>query len=369
MRSKLYELQTLLFGSLLCVSMFYCEGRAQAAQQNPLTSEEFLQLVHQLPKNPGLKDDVISELRRRGIAFPLTNGMRSVVATKSRNDAELRRALEDAERRRLNPEAAAPALTEAEASDVLSRARAAAEEAVAEMPDFVVKQLVTRKVAAGSTRNWTTQDRLVVAVSFRVSAGEQYRLLAVNGIQRAAADERESATYMQVGGATSTGEFVTVLAELFREGTRAKFKPVASERLGERVAFLYEFDVEKANSRHTITASNAETITTGYRGRIWIDRENARVLKIETEAHQSDVPAGYPVRAANRTIEYDWVTIAEKPYLLPSRSIVEMTVQRAGEFYQSRNEIRFRNYQKFGTEIKIIEEDVFEEEPTEEKPR
>ena len=354
---------------LLCV-IFLCAAtsRPAAAQaQTPLTSEELLQLVRQLPKNPGVKDEIITELRRRGIGFPLTGGMRSVVATKSRNDAELRRALEEAERRRANPAEAVAMPTEAEAAEVLEKARAESALAVEQMPDFVVKQLVTRKIALGATRNWTTTDRLVVAVSFRVSGGEQYRVLAVNGIQ-GAPNERESNTYMQVGGSTSTGEFVSVLAELFREGTKAKFKTVAAETLGARRTIVYEFTVEKPNSHQTISASGAETITTGYHGRVWVDAESARVLRIESNSNTSDIPADYPVRAARRQIDYGWVTIAERPYLLPSQSLVEMTVRQAGQPYQSRNEIRFRNYQKYGTEIKVIEEDVFEEEPAGKKP-
>ena len=361
---KLRNLSSNLLSILFCaIALCSAVARPVAAQtQAPLTSDEFLRIVMQLPKRPGLKDELIAELRRRGIGFPLTSGLRSVVATKSGNDAELRRALEEAERRRLNPEVVAPAPSEAEATAILEKARAEAALAVEQMPDFVVKQLVTRKVAAGTTRNWTTTDRLVVAVSVRVTGGEQYRVLAVNGIQ-GATNERESGSYMQVGGATSTGEFVTVLAGLFREETQAKFRAVAAESVGARRTIVYEFDVEKANSHQTISASGAETITTGYRGRIWVDRENARVLRIESEATVSDIPAAYPVRAARRVVEYDWVKIAGQPYLLPSRSLVEMTVVEAGQLYQRRNEIRFRNYQKYGTEIKVIEEDVFEDEP------
>src|SRR5918997_3218868 len=93
----LLMLLILLSGSLI-------SGRAQSTDA-PLTSQELVRLVYQLPKNPGLRDEIVKEIRRRGIGFPLTDGLRGVVATKSGNDALLRRTLEEAERRRLNPTA------------------------------------------------------------------------------------------------------------------------------------------------------------------------------------------------------------------------------------------------------------------------
>src|SRR5258705_13980960 len=69
----------------------------------PLTSKEIVALVYELPRHPEKRDEIVELIRKRGIGFPLTDGMRSVVATKRGNDPVLRRTLEEAERRRLNP--------------------------------------------------------------------------------------------------------------------------------------------------------------------------------------------------------------------------------------------------------------------------
>ena len=75
------------------------------------------------------------------------------------------------------------------------------------------------------------------------------------------------------------------------------------------------------------------------------------------------------MRAASTALDYDWVTISgQGEYLLPARSVVVMTVEDRGQTAQFRNDIRFRNYQKFGTELKIIEDDDFVEEPVPETP-
>lgn len=335
--------------------LFIITSPAQAQTGNsPLTSQELVRLVYQLPGHPEKRDEVIEEIRKRGIGFPLTSGLRSVVASKSGNDVLLRRTLEEAERRRLNPEVATLPPVE-EANDLLAKARVATLAASEAMPDFIVRQQITRSRAFGNTSNWVTLDRLTIAVSYRASAGEEYKLLAVNGLPPGT-DTREGSSYEQVGGTSSTGEYVSMLAALFSESTRAEFKPVDTDLLRGRRTIVYEFDVKQQFSKQRIKASGGveQSVVTGYRGRIWIDRENFRVLRLEDIS--TSIPAGFPVTAASSRIDYDWVTINEQKYLLPSDAEIKLTAVSGNQSMQTRNEIRFRNYQKFGAEVKIIED-------------
>lgn len=345
----------LLFGGLTA-------RRTQAQTRGPITSEELLQLVRQLPKRPALKEELLREIQQRGINFTLTSGLRAVVATKSGNDVDLRRALEEAERRFLNPEAATP-ISPAEAEQVLASARTATLAVTEAMPDFVVKQLITRAYALGNTKNWRTADRLTVAVSYRAGQGEQYKLLAVNGFPSANGTD-ESSNYATTGGTTSTGEFVSILNALFSEESKTEFKPIATDVLRGRRTLVYEFTIKLPNSKQTITYNNERTVSVGSRGRVWIDRELNRVLRIESIA--TDIPADFPVRASMRRVDYEWVTIpGQGEFLLPSLAVLEMTATVGDRTEQSRNQIRFRNYQKYGTEIRILDEDIIDEEKPE----
>jgi hypothetical protein len=336
-------------------------------QQTPLTNEEFLALVRQLPKSPDAKQELISEIRRRGIAFTLTGGLRSFVATKSGNDEELRRVLEEAERRFRDP-AHAPALPPAaEAAELMRKTREETLNSIDQMPDFVVRQLVTRAVALGTSQNWRTSDRLVVAVSYRASEGERYRLLSVNGTTNTSADERGD--YREAGGANSTGEFASMLKSIFKDEAAAHFKALDTDTLRGRRAVVYEYDIKLPDSSYVLSHGDAEgdSVVVAHRGKLWVDREKFRVLRIESEAY--DVPRDFPMRASNVALDYDWVTIpGQGEYLLPARSVVVMTVNERGQTAQFRNDIRFRNYQKFGTELKIIEDDDFIEEPVPSTP-
>ncbi len=346
-------------------------ARAQAVNQAPLTSQELVRLVYQFHDYPQKRDEIISEIRQRGLGFALTSGLRSVVASKSGNDVTLRRTIEEAGRRRLNPTAAQPP-SEAESNDILAKARVAALAAVEAMPDFVVKQLITRFGALGTTQNWRALDRLTLAVSYRASSGaEDYKLLAVNGLPPGV-DANAPNFQDEVGGTTSTGEYVSLLSQLFSEDSRASFRPIDTDTLRNRRTVVYEFEVKLPFSKEVIKAGtrvSAVTTKAGYRGKLWIDRENDRVLRIETVA--TDIPAGFPVTAASRAIDYDWTTIADKQYLLPSHAEVILTSRYDEREQQTRNEIRFRNYNKFGAELKILDDDDQIEDqsaPKKEKP-
>src|ERR1044072_7098364 len=134
-------------------------GGVARQQQKPMTNAEFLAFVRQLPEHPGMKDQLIAEIRRRGISFTLTSGLRAFVPTKSGQDAELKRVLEEADRRFLHPSEAKPLPPVAETEALLAKTRAATLEAASQMPDLVVKQLVTRSKSLDKSQNWKVADR------------------------------------------------------------------------------------------------------------------------------------------------------------------------------------------------------------------
>jgi hypothetical protein len=348
---------------VLCAAALAGVGVARQ-QQKPMTNAEFLAFVRQLPEHPGMKDQLIAEIRRRGISFTLTSGLRAFVATKSGNDAELKHVLEEAERRFLNPSEAKPLPPVAETEALLAKTRAATLEAASQMPDFVVKQLITRSKSLDKSQNWKVADRLVVGVSYRESSGETYRVLAVNGIATPGGTERHD--YEQMGGSTSSGEFVTFLLKLFDEKSRTEFKPFDTDTLRGRRVVVYTFDIKQENSDWEI-GNGGVGVLAAYRGKVWIDRERARLLHIEAEFY--DFPATYPVKTASGVLDYDWVNIpGQGDYLLPTRSLWQMTINERGQNLYLRHDIRFRNYQKFGTELKILDDDIIDEEVPAENP-
>ena len=353
------------FVSLLVVSSLTSPLIAQS--QQPLTSKEVVSWLYQLPRYPEKRDELVDEIRRRGIGFPLTDGMRSLVATKSGNDALLRRTLEEAERRRVNPTASTlPSATEG--NELLERTRNVTLAAANAMPDFIVRQLIRRSVAYGTTTNWIPQDTLSIAVGYRANQGEEYKLLTVNGLAPGA-EVKESKDYSKyVKGATSSGvEYISALADIFKPESKTEFRMVDTDVVQTRRTIVYEYVVKKEQSQLTLSVGNTgASAVVGSQGRLWIDRELDRVLRFEQIA--TEIPSGFPITAASSLIDYDWVNINEHKYLLPFHSEILMTTVESKFVLQSRNDVRFRSYQKFGAELKVIDEVGEDDEPTDEAP-
>lgn len=331
------------------------------AQEKPLTQSEYVKLLNELQKNPGIKTDVIETVRKRGIDFAVTDGLLGLTKTKSGADNELARTLKEAGRRKENP-TAFQLPTSKESEEALAKSREATLLAVEEMPDFVVKQIVQRGISYAGTSNFQNLDRLVVAVSYRspdvsgANGAEEYRVLSLNGVLQE--NPKAKNNYFDVGGTSSTGEFVTVLSTIFKAENQAKFEPIDTDVIRERRAIVYSFKISVDKKPESISVGGGDSTVTGMEGKIWVDRESFRVLRVESNA--TDIPADFRVRAAKRTIDYDWVKINDEKYLLPLLSDVRLTSREGREIYETRNVIRFKEYQKFGSEVKILDDD---EEP------
>jgi hypothetical protein len=355
-------MKQILFIAVILFSFSFTFGQRTEV---PLSQTEYVKMLYDIQKNPSAKQDLIDAIRQRGIGFQLNPGLRSLTMSKSRNDAELKRTLEEAERRRQNP-TTAKLPSEAEAKELIDKARKNTLEAVEEMPDFVVKQIINRGIGYAGTGNFRNLDRLVVAVSYRSTGQEDYRVLSINGVLQEKPESKQS--YSETGGTSSTGEFVTVLAKIFKPESGTSFEIVDTDTIRSRrtVAFDYSIEREKAKQQVTFFGYYDNSVITGMKGRIWIDRENFRVLRVESEA--TEIPESFPIRSAKRVIDYDWVNISDQKYLLPLVSDVRLTTRQDKNTYETRNIIRFNNYQKYGTDVIVLDDDTEEVPQEETKP-
>jgi hypothetical protein len=341
-------------------------------QEKPLTQSEYVKMLYAFQKNPATKADILDALRKRGIDFQINDGILGLTRSKTANDEDVRSALEEAGRRHANPDAAKlPSAAEADALIVKARESTAA--ALDDMPDFVVKQVISRSDAFAGTGNWQPIDTVIVATSYSAEKGEQYRVLAING---APVQSETSSSYANIEGSTTGGEFVDALKKLFDPTSKTTFTVQTTDTIRDQPAIVYEYQINIENNRDGGIGFKTPNGTGGYsftsvpageKGRVWIDRKTGRVLRISFDA--TEIPRDFKVRAYTSTIDYDWVNIAGDRVLLPITSDNRFTTSQPygtqTKLFQDRNFIRFKNYQKFGSEVRILDDDVkVEPEPT-----
>jgi hypothetical protein len=225
---------------------------------------------------------------------------------------------------------------------VILAAREAAFEFTQTLPNYIVKQYTTRYQTDSATGNHTSWQALdTVSADVVCEKGiESYKNIMVNG--------KPTKESVEKTGSWSTGEFSSMLQDILHPATNADFFNKRSSNIANRAAWHYDYTVEQPNSHWTVEASS-ETYKPAYKGSIWIDKENHRVLRIEMQAR--NMPKSFPLDTVESTVDYDFVLIGENKYLLPVHSEALSCVRGTSDC--SRNTIDFRNYRKFEADTSI----------------
>jgi hypothetical protein len=223
---------------------------------------------------------------------------------------------------------------------VIGDAREAAANFTAELPNFLVQQVTTRYQSSSGQRNWKTLDVVTADVAV-VDGKEDYRNILVNGHPPNGPVEKT--------GSWSTGEFAITLQDILSPATAAVFVRRRDDSIAGRDALVYNLSVLQENSHWTIVSADGRKYSPAYAGSIWVDKETRRVLRIEQRALY--LPSGFTYDKAESAVEYGFVQIEGKSYLLPVTSANSACLAGMGQCV--RNEISFRNYRKFAVESDI----------------
>jgi hypothetical protein len=224
--------------------------------------------------------------------------------------------------------------------DVIADAGVAADSYLREMPNFLVQQSTTRYYSNAVPARWMATD--VVTAEVRcVDGKEEYSNILING--------RPANRPIEKTGAWSTGEFVTTLQDLFSPYTAASFVRHGEETIAGRPAYIYDFNVRQAGSHWVIVGPDGRHEAPPYTGRVWIDKERHRVLRMEQRS--SAISSALPYDKTESTLEYGVVNIDGKNYLLPVHG--ENLACMRGRADCTRNEIAFQNYRKFMAESNV----------------
>lgn len=223
---------------------------------------------------------------------------------------------------------------------IVAEARIAADSFTEGLPNFTVNQLTTRYYSNSSPAQWKPMG-VVSADVVCVDGKEDYRNILVNG--------RASNVPVEQTGAWSTGEFVVTLQSILSPVTAAEFTPAGEDQIVGRQAYVYKYNVRHERSHWRIVSQDGRMEEPAYHGKIWIDKESHRVLRIEERT--GPIPGTFAYDKAEATLDYDFVRIGAASYLLPVHS--ENLACMRGTARCSRNEIDFRNYRKFAADSSI----------------
>jgi len=213
------------------------------------------------------------------------------------------------------------------------------------LPNYIVKQYTTRYQSDSASRGHTSWQALDVVTADVVAENgkESYKNVMVNG--KATKDIEQS-------GSWSEGEFASTLQAILSPASDALFINKRSTTIVNRPAYRYDYTIEQPRSSWLVEAGGSR-YRPSYGGAIWIDKETSRVLRIEMSGRS--LPRDFALDQVESTVDYDFVLIGDKKYLLPTHSEALSCMRGTSEC--TRNVIEFRNYKKFGAEANITFEE------------
>jgi hypothetical protein len=216
------------------------------------------------------------------------------------------------------------------------------------LPNYLTTQVVRRYQAGapGSRYNrgsnepsWVQVDMLTLRLSY-FDQKEDYKLILHN-------NSPTTQDYKSVGGATSTGEFGSLLRDIFEPRTRARFAWDGWATLRGELVMAFSYSVEQANSQWGIEYERKDHIVPAYSGRVLIDKDTHVVMRITL--HADDIPPTFPVKMATTVLDYDYTELSGHKFLLPLKSETQMSADGV----LSKNDTEFRLYRKYSAESSL----------------
>ncbi len=210
------------------------------------------------------------------------------------------------------------------------------------LPDFFCTEVVQR--LDDSRGSLAIRDTLEIKLTY-FEGKEDYRVLTVNGRPNLRPLE-------DVGGSISKGEFASMLNSIFTGDSKAVLQWDHWTTVRGHVAHVFRFKILPENSSYHISFRYqgrfaSQGVKAGQHGLVYIDRDTNQVLRIVGEA--DTIPKGFPVQYSSTVLDYDFVDVGGRQFLLPLRADVRMSTDRLN----TRNLVEFHGYRKFSGESTI----------------
>lgn len=229
------------------------------------------------------------------------------------------------------------------------------------LPNFICTQVTRRYVDFDHSGTYHIIDTAFTHLSYN-EGSERYQTYSVNG---KLVEYNSMAELGKRGGAISSGEFGSLMREIFDPRSQAEFGWDHWGTIRGKLMAVYNYYIDSGHSQYSISDEDTQQrIITAYKGLVYADQNTGAISRITFTA--VDIPSSFPIKSANEILDYDDVDINGHPYICPLKADVRLSAN--GQ--KTKNEIEFRNYRKYGTESVITYDtpDALPAKETQEQP-
>jgi hypothetical protein len=233
-----------------------------------------------------------------------------------------------------------PAPDAAEQQKVLADATDYATNHERTLPDFICTQTTRRFADFSGREEWRPLDIIVERLTY-FEHQEDYKVLEVNGLPSGLAHDR-------LGGASSSGEFGSVMKGIFAPVSATEFHWQTWFTLRGRKMHVYAYQVPVVHSDyHILVQGQSVDLVTAYHGLIFIDDRKHFVHRITL--HADGIPPGFPVQDVSLMLDYEDMRIGNADYLMPLSFELRSRQGKA----LLKNDVDYDNYRKFTADSSV----------------
>ncbi len=209
------------------------------------------------------------------------------------------------------------------------------------LPNFICNQTIRRQEdPTGTGDHYRSVDRLQEQLTY-YDHQEKYKVMAVNN------QMVENRDHMKMGGAMSSGEFGSMMYEIFEPTTAAEFEWTKFSKWDGVIVNVFSYRIPQDRSHYSITYNGEKSIISGYHGLVYARQDNNSIVRITLEC--DSIPHDFPVQDVKQDLRYALVKISDREFVLPSQWESHSRDHHALAW----NTAEFNLYRKYETETTI----------------
>jgi hypothetical protein len=159
-------------------------------------------------------------------------------------------------------------------------------------------------------------------------------------------------THYQLPGVRSSGEFGSMMLNIFDRETRTDFAWDSWHTLRGKRMYAFSYHIDKDHGYSMADDESHRSYTSAYSGLVYWDKDAHAIPKITLDT--VGIPADFPIREVHIKLDYDMTKVGDQSYMLP----YHFQLDSASNKFTSSNEADFKLYRKYGAEASITFGDV-----------
>ncbi len=214
----------------------------------------------------------------------------------------------------------------------------------AKLPNYLCIQITRRHYDPKDSRYRSGGDVIQEQLSF-YDKKETYTVQMINH------QSVTNISHDRLGGVRSSGEFGSMLHNIFNPEYDAKFDWDHWGTLRGKPMYVFAYRIEKDHGYSMRDDESKKQYTSAYTGLVYADKETKEIQRITLKT--VEIPADFTVKDVALTLDYKPTEISGHVYTLPFHYQLDSDAIQG----KSNNEADFKMYQVYGADTKITFED------------